>query len=198
MKTSGPEPESVGLISARRTCYSRWPLHVRLQRHIDPDNYLQTESGRLFTEERNRVAWEQAYADLESALRSAGPNCRLYVVVGLQGAGKTSWIQRSAESCGVESVFLDAALPARRHRCRALALAAQCGVPAIAVWVNTPLEIALARNKRRPPDERVLEAAVRSVFSLLEPPALEEGFAQVLEVGADGRTIRTDRQISDG
>jgi predicted kinase len=151
-------------------------------RYINPDHYLQTESGRVFTPERNEVAWERAYADLELGLRHAALGTKLYIVVGVQGAGKTTWIKSNTNSCGADALFLDAALPARKHRARALALAAAFGVPAVAVWVNTPLQLALARNRERAEDERVPDGAAKNVFSMLEPPSLEEGFSQVIEV----------------
>ena len=42
--------------------------------------------------------------------------------------------------------------------------------------------VALARNGERPGEERVPEAAVRSVFAMLECPSLDEGFVRVIEV----------------
>ncbi|RRS02893.1 hypothetical protein EIP75_18210 [Aquabacterium soli] len=38
------------------------------------------------------------------------------------------------------------------------------------------------RNRGRPPDEIVDEQAIRNVFAAMEPPGLDEGFAQVIEV----------------
>ncbi len=36
--------------------------------HLNPDHYLQTGAGRVFTAERNAAAWEQLYRDLTAAL----------------------------------------------------------------------------------------------------------------------------------
>jgi predicted kinase len=79
----------------------------------------------------------------------------------------------------------DAALPSRRHRRRALDLAAGHGVPAVAVWINVPIDVALQRNRERPPDERIAEATILHVLGLLEPPGVDEGFARVIEVGVN-------------
>lgn len=49
---------------------------------INPDDYLETEYGRLFTPERNRQAWLQAYARLESALAQPVRGVTLYLVMG--------------------------------------------------------------------------------------------------------------------
>ena len=51
-------------------------------RVFNPDDYLQTAEGRIYTEERNAAAWEQMYADLESLLSTAEPQARSPAVVG--------------------------------------------------------------------------------------------------------------------
>jgi len=155
--------------------------------HIDPDHYLQTANGRMYTPERGKAAWHLAYADLEVALRDLGAVGTLYVVCGLQGAGKTTWIANNRVHLKA-AVVLDAALPSRVHRQRALSLAAAHGVPAIAVWLDVAIDVALRRNLARPPDEQVPETAIRHVRSLLEPPSVAEGFVRVIEVDQDGRT----------
>lgn len=149
---------------------------------IDPDAYLETEGGRVFTPERNAAAWERAYADLESAFRAATSETRFYLVMGVQGGGKSTWIHRNAGRLGAAAICLDAALPARRHRVRAMELAARYGVASVAVWLRTPLQRALEQNLLRAPDQQVPEDAIRSVESLLEAPVPEEGFERVIEV----------------
>lgn len=85
-------------------------------KHINPDHYLETEQGRLFTPERSAAAWELAYRDLDKALCASSPATKLYVVVGVQAAGKSSWIQQNAVALGGDAVFFDAALPKAVHR----------------------------------------------------------------------------------
>lgn len=115
---------------------------------INPDDYLETEFGREFTPERNKLAWALAYTRLETELaRAAG--ARLYVVMGVQGAGKSRWVAENAERLGARAIVFDAALPARRHRQHLLALARQYAVPVIGVFVRASLEQALSRNARR-------------------------------------------------
>jgi predicted kinase len=108
--------------------------------------------------------------------------------MGIQGGGKTTWIRNNHAALGPDTVFMDAAVPAKRHRARALALAKRFGIRTAAVWTHTPLERALKRNAKRPSDEVVPEAAIRSVFGLLEAPTIEEGFDEVIliDVGDDG------------
>jgi predicted kinase len=102
--------------------------------------------------------------------------------MGVQGGGKTTWIRAHYDALGPHALFMDAAVPARRHRARAVALAKRFGVHTIAVWIDTPLERALAQNAARPADEVVPELAVRSVFGLLEAPTKSEGFDEVIVV----------------
>jgi predicted kinase len=157
-----------------------------LPRAFNPDDYLWTAAGRVYTPERSAAAWEQLYADLEASLSKGSAGTRLYVVMGVQGGGKTTWIRANYDALGPLAVFLDAAVPAQRHRARALAVAQRCGAKALAVWIDTPLERALAQNAARPPDEIVPEAAVRSVFGLLEAPTTSEGFDEVIVVTTRG------------
>lgn len=146
---------------------------------INPDDFLETEEGRVFTPERNAQAWASAYASLEAALSHGRSDVRLFVVMGVQGAGKSTWIERHRGTLGENAVVFDAAVPAARHRDKLLAIAKRYNVAAIAVWVQSSLEDALRRNRLRTPDEQVPEEAIRSVYSLLEAPSVEEGFSEV-------------------
>jgi hypothetical protein len=153
-------------------------------RYFNPDDYLETDSGRVFTPERSAVAFERAYVDLQAALLIASSGAMLFVVVGTQGAGKTTWIRSRADELGPTAYFFDAALPRAVHRARAIDISKAAGVPAIAVWVRASLETALERNQSRRIDHRVPVAAVRSVHSIMEAPSTAEGFDEVREVEA--------------
>jgi len=148
-------------------------------RIIDPDAFLETVSGRVWTPERNAAAWRRALETLRLWLEAESV-ARLVIVCGLQGAGKSSWIARQASESG--TVYVDAALPGARHRAPIIALARSHKVPVEAVWIRTPLPVALDRNRQRAEDRRVPEASIRSVDRLFEPPAAGEGFARVLVV----------------
>jgi len=56
------------------------------------------------------------------------------------------------------------------------------GIPAVAVCLQTPLEVCLTRNASRPADEVVVEQAIRNVFAAWQPPELAEGFSRIIEV----------------
>lgn len=150
-------------------------------RIIDPDAFLETGAGRVWTPERNAEAWRQAVATLRAWLE-AGTVRRVVVVCGLQGAGKSTWIGRQQPEAG--TAYFDAALPGARHRAPIVTLARAHGIPASAVWIRVPLALALERNRRRPCDRCVPEDSIRSVDRLFEPPTLDEGFAAVRIVEA--------------
>lgn len=154
---------------------------------INPDDFLVTPSGRVWTAERNKAAWDQAYAALRRALAAAAladasaHKRDLYLVCGIQGAGKSTWIRSNASRLA-PCVFFDAALPKAAHRLPIVAMAQSAGAAIHAVWIDTPLAVALRRNAQRVHDERVPEAAVRSVAAQFEPPSLAEGFVEILRI----------------
>jgi predicted kinase len=58
-------------------------------------------------------------------------------------------------------------------------------VPAVAVWIDVPLEVALRRNAARAGAERIAEHVIHHVHDQLEPPSAAEGFSRVVRVGVD-------------
>jgi predicted kinase len=149
--------------------------------HINPDHFLETAEGRVTTPERNQWAWRECHAALANSLASAGTGAVLYVLVGAQGSGKSTWArERIARESGC--VIFDAILVKRSERAPLLAQAALHRVPAVAVWFRVPLQVCVDRNAARPADEVADEQGLRNVFAALEPPTVEEGFAQILLV----------------
>ena len=156
--------------------------------HINPDHFLQTPDGRLTTRGRNATAWEQCFAALPDALsRAASTSRSLYVLVGAQGSGKSTWA-RARVQLEPGCVVFDAILVKRAERAPLVAHARRHGVPAIAVWFRTPLDACLARNAARPADEVAHEQGLRNVFAALEPPTEQEGFVSVWHVDADSKS----------
>ena len=152
--------------------------------HIDPNHYLQPASDNLSTIENINQAWAKAYAELEQALQKVGAAGQMCIVCGLSRAGKTTWVRKHLNQYPENTVFFDAALPARQQRAKALQMARTHGVPAQAVWVNIPVALALQRNKELPQDEQSSESTVRHTFAFAEPPSTAEGFTQVTVVDA--------------
>ncbi len=148
---------------------------------INPDTFLQTELGRVWTPERNAEAWRRSFEALDAVLER-GEASEVVVVCGLQGAGKSTWIDRQLYAKAV--IYFDAALPGARHRKPIVDIARQRQAKIRAVWINVPLSIALERNALRPLDQIVPEENIRSVASRFEPPSVAEGFEAVTVVGS--------------
>lgn len=151
--------------------------------HINPDHFLQTPEGRVITPERNAWAWRQCFAVLPAALAASKIARRVYLLVGAQGSGKSTW---ASATCAREpdAVIFDAILVKRSERAPILAEARRQGVPSVAVWFKTPLGECLQRNAARPFDQVANESGLRNVFAALEPPSEDEGFESVIEVGS--------------
>ena len=159
------------------------PNGVRLI--IDPDRFLETDEGRVWTAERNADAWRRSFGALETAL-AEGVASHVVVVCGLQGAGKSTWIGRQPDQRAV--IHFDAALPGRRHHKPIIDIARRHDAMVDAVWIDVPLSVALERNRLRRKDRIVPEESIRSVAARFEPPSTEEGFRRVTRVA-----MATDR-----
>ena len=142
-------------------------------------------------------------------------------MVGLQGAGKSTWVagelgtthavvskdhwprarHREARQQRVvtellaagRSVVVDNTNPSAGERAPLVAAARAAGVPVRAVWVDTPLEVCLARNAARPERSRVPLVGIHAAVARLEPPAVEEGFARVDVVGPSPGLVHAAR-----
>lgn len=148
---------------------------------IDPDRFLETPQGRLWTPERNRDAWAAAFEALEAALAAAPPPAQVIVVCGIQGAGKSTWSARANRQQPTDIIF-DAALPGRRHRAPIITAARRWRARVAAIWIDTPLDLALQRNAARAADRIVPEATLRGVAERFEPPNLDDDFDALLVV----------------
>jgi hypothetical protein len=151
---------------------------------IDPDHFLDLSGAVALGREDVRAAWESAYALVEQRLAELGPTASFYLVFGLQGAGKSTWVHDASLTNSPNAVYLSGPLPSRKHRARALAIATRIGCRRVGVWVNQPFEVAADRNARRSGLARITDEAMRHVYENLQPPSLDEGFHEVIIVGA--------------
>ena len=131
---------------------------------------------------------------------------------GLQGAGKTSFYQRHFAATHLrismdmlrtrrrEKAILSACL-ACGQRCvidntnpsaaeRAVYIQAARGKHFIVTgyWFDVPLTICLERNAARKGKARISDVGLYAARAKLQPPALEEGFARLYSVDAEGVT----------
>lgn len=151
--------------------------------HINPDHFLQTENGRITNAELNRLVWQRPHLALSEALLTTPKPSRLYLLIGAQGAGKSTWA-KSMLLVEPSAVIFDAILVQRCERASLIQVAKKHEVDVVATWFTTSLEDCLARNQLRPDDEIVPENAIRNVFKTLQPPRLSEGFTEILVVDA--------------
>jgi predicted kinase len=128
-------------------------------------------------------------------------------MVGLQGAGKSTWIaghladthvvvskdhwpnarHREARQRRVvagllaegSSVVVDNTDASPVERAPLLALAAEAGVPARAVFLDVPFEVCRRRNDARTGRARVPDVGLFSTAARLVPPTTAEGFTDV-------------------
>ena len=142
-------------------------------------------------------------------------------MVGLQGAGKSTLVaaelaathtvvskdhwprarHREARQQRVvaellaagRSVVVDNTNPSAAERAPLLAAAREAGVPVRAVWVDTPIEVCLARNAARPQERRVPLVGIHAVVARFEPPSAAEGFARVDVVRPSPGLVHAER-----
>ena len=148
----------------------------------NPDKFLNLAEATSVSHDDVSNAWERTYAELALELNSKSDEYTLYLVCGIQGAGKTTWVKTNAERFGPSAVFLDGPLHSRQSRKRMFEIAQAAGCQVIAVWIKTPIELALERNSKRSGLARIKETTIRRAQEQLEPPTISEGFIQVIEV----------------
>ncbi|WP_035563595.1 AAA family ATPase [Burkholderia sp. 9120] len=150
--------------------------------HLNPDHYLQIDGRRVFTPERNTTAWERLYADLAAAL--ADSPRRVFLVIGVQGSGKSTWVKARLQSAA-DVICVDSTLATAARRSRLIEIARRAKSPVTGVWIRVSLETALGRNRTRPHDEIVPDEAIANVFRLFEAPSLSEGLDEIILIDND-------------
>lgn len=144
---------------------------------ICPDDFRVTPDGLYDpSPAASELAWKQCFALLaDEALQAAG--C-LTLLVGIPGAGKSTWAQHR-DSPTV--VIFDATFSRRIEREPLIEIGKAAGVRVEAVVFLTPISECIRRNWQRPQDRRVPYPVIASMHENLrrEPVTLDEGFHRV-------------------
>jgi predicted kinase len=103
----------------------------------------------------------------------------MVLLCGLPGAGKSTWLSKFQDP---EVLYVDNTFATKDARQAYIALAQRAGKPIKLVWLQTPMEVCLARNALRTPDRQVPQEAYEKMQAALTecPPSIEEGFQDVI------------------
>lgn len=130
------------------------------------------------------------------------------ILVGLQGSGKTTFFKQNfarthahvsrdtVKTAAAETALVSACLksgasfaiddtnPTRQSRAAFIRAAKAAGFHAIAIFFDTPVRVAIGRNRHRTDKKPIPVPAILRAAKLLEKPSLEEGFDEVRVIAA--------------
>lgn len=145
---------------------------------ISPDHFLVHADGTYdWTPSRVSSAWALTLTKVRDALSNPRYR-RLVLLVGIPGAGKTTWLRSHAEA---DTIYIDATFTKRSDRTHMVHLVAELDRPIGVVLFSTPFEECLRRNALRTvdrivPNEKMFELRAQLTDT---PPVLSEGFDEI-------------------
>jgi len=146
---------------------------------VSPDDYRVGEDG-LYRSERDKEAgiWATAHSTFKELL-SRPDVTKAVAMVGIPGAGKSTWLASHKEE-GV--VYFDATMVRPKYRTRLVKIARKIGKPIEALVMKTKLDVCLKRNAARTPDRVVPEFVLRNMHRDLaeSPVSRDEGFVAIV------------------
>lgn len=145
---------------------------------LSPDHFLMHADGSYdWTPSRVASAWAITIEKARTAIHSPR-NHKLVLLVGLPGAGKTTWLQSHQEP---STVYVDATFTKRSERAVFISIAADANRPIQAIVFSTPFEECLRRNSLRSVDRSVPMEKMTKLWAQLQdtPPGLDEGFDEI-------------------
>lgn len=148
---------------------------------ISPDNHIYIDGKYVWTPERASAAWKKAYEELEAALKNKNEKLRLLIGIGTPGSGKSTYIAAHQKNHS-DYIYFDATFCNKRSRKEIIRRAKYHKIPIDAVFLDTPFDICLERNSKRPEDRRVPKKTMEAMFDKLSPPEYSEGFSHIIIV----------------
>jgi protein phosphatase len=137
-------------------------------------------SGKTtFARERLNRAVRISLDDLRLMISGRTFDPRFEPQVSALGEAALDAALANARAWGLDVVF-DATNVSRAWRARTLRTAERYDIPSVAVWIETPLEIARERNRRR--RFPVPEGVIDRFNTNFEEPSTDEGFVEVVRV----------------
>lgn len=145
---------------------------------VSPEALLDPVEGRF----DDRAAVSEAWANATRQFRDALADPQVLdagIMIGWPGSGKSTW---AAAHDDTRIVLFDAVWADRARRIAIANRIRRARKNAVAVWVRTPLPIALDRNAARPAWRRVPEAVVReyAIALLRDSPTRTEGTRSIV------------------
>lgn len=146
---------------------------------ICPDSYLYDDRGQyVFTKPRSKEAWVKAIQELEALL--ADPRVeKVILLVGIPGVGKSTWVSQQPDDPSV--IYFDATFIKPEWRAPIIKVCQDWGIGVEAVWIKAPPSICRERNQSRPPDRKIPDPILTSMYEQVHktPPQESEGFDKV-------------------
>lgn len=136
---------------------------------ISPDRVLQEKWDYQWTPVRAGMAWATCYQTLGRTIT------------------ERAIAQAMGDTTEVEYVW-DAVCPAPRDRASILNTAKGAGWKVVAVYLETPYEVCVARNNLRPKNRRVPDKSMVDISRRLTPPDDAEGWDDTICVKWEGVT----------
>lgn len=157
---------------------------------ISPDLHLVTNGKYDYTSESKiDAAWRSASHELEMAVKSINIPIRLYLLIGVQCSGKTTWHSNISNFyTDRQPVVIDTTNLTPGSRAQWFVLLSEIraevkkDVKVCGVYFDVPVALLMQRNGMRPPDRRLPDDVLKSKFEELVPPSTKERFDEIIIV----------------
>jgi len=161
---------------------------------ICPDDLLVDRNGRYDYSNPTRIdnAWTVAKSQLALAIKGTHIPIRVYMLIGIQNSGKTSWRDnRKSFYSDRQPIVIDATNLTKSSRAewfleladiREETMTDKKDIKVCAVYFDVPLMMLQHRNSLRPPEKRIDSEKLADKFSKLQAPTTAERFDEIIIV----------------